>query len=101
MFLEVGGGIDHAEDLDDPGHSIQAAELGLQGGKHGEPHLSGGEFALLFVDVCADTSGKQGAIRGDRTMTGDEGQVSGDDQWFINSGRGRCGREIQSQFGYF
>ena len=51
VVVEVGGGVDEAEELDDAFDAVERAEFSAEGGEHGEADLASGGVAFFEGEV--------------------------------------------------
>ena len=99
VLAEVGGGVDHAEEFDDLFDAVEGAELVAEGGEHGEAGLAGGLAGFVEGEFGADLAGDVVAIGKERAVTGEVGEVAGDDDGFVDAAFGRCWGEGDGELG--
>src|SRR5581483_115136 len=75
-LVEARGAVDHTEDLHDPAHAVEAAELPAQGGQQSDADEPGGVPGRGEVEVPADLAPDHGAVGPDRAVAGQEEEVA-------------------------
>lgn len=98
MIRKIRGGVDHAESFHDTLHAVETTELFLQGGEYRQTDLPGCLLSGGHVEVLANPASDRRSIVQIRTVTGDVGNITHNDDGLVNATQRRSRRQIELKF---